>query len=67
MWSFGVPNVPCGVESVVLNLINEDVFLFLMYRVELKATYNVGLNLSESEFLMYRVELKASTGFMSSQ
>ena len=60
MWSFGVPNVPCGVERQIA-WVYEDCRLegFLMYRVELK-----GISILASApsilfaFLMYRVELK---------
>ena len=39
MWSFGVPNVPCGVESKLLQLSPQPLLRkFLMYRVELKET-----------------------------
>ena len=36
MWSFGVPNVPCGVESPLSQLLLSYPTGFLMYRVELK-------------------------------
>jgi len=37
MWSFGVPNVPCGVESLLWRDVLTILVSFLMYRVELKA------------------------------
>jgi hypothetical protein len=36
MWSFGVPNAPCGVESKC-QLVFGVIVKFLMHRVELKA------------------------------
>ncbi len=42
MWSFGVPNVPCGVERLMHMEIEPFQFLvFLMYRVELKGNCKV--------------------------
>ena len=67
---FGVPNVPCGVESSLAFSISFAKARFLMYRVELKVS---GLNftilpLTVFSFLMYRVELKVFykdlTGFL---
>ena len=33
---FVVPNAPCGVESRIQGLIDDETILFLMHRVELK-------------------------------
>ncbi len=56
-----VPNVPCGVESLSTRTSPRTGPLFLMYRVELKASIVKGSGGSRRiSFLMYRVELKAS-------
>ena len=44
MWSFGVPNVPCGVERRTGLGSRRLRSLFLMYRVELKAIHGTGLS-----------------------
>ena len=63
MWSFGVPNVPCGVERVLRRASIRGKGKFLMYRVELKETRKaVKRILREKGFLMYRVELKGPKG-----
>ena len=36
----GVPNAPCGVESLLCSLCPLDLVLFLMHRVELKESYS---------------------------
>ena len=58
MLLFQVPNVPCGVESLVPFLQGTFTFMFLMYRVELKACNRRMALRPLGEFLMYRVELK---------
>jgi hypothetical protein len=59
MWSFGVPNVPCGVERNLQKLqVSDTQLMFLMYRVELKVSRLEVMTHSFSLFLMYRVELK---------
>ena len=58
MWSFGVPNVPCGVESYILYVYVIFHAVFLMYRVELKVFDVLISVLLLKLFLMYRVELK---------
>ena len=61
MWSFGVPNVPCGVERLSLCVI--EIYAssqFLMYRVELKDCPKPAKIADCDMFLMYRVELKVS-------
>ena len=61
MWSFEVPNAPCGVESI--NPVGKRLrnSVFLMHRVELKEEGEC-LTPSELEnwFLMHRVELKVA-------
>ena len=56
--SIVVPNVPCGVESTKSHLGSASACMFLMYRVELKASHYLQDICSSIEFLMYRVELK---------
>ena len=56
--SAAVPNVPCGVESIVPLVKPKREKVFLMYRVELKVLLSVFVNVMSSLFLMYRVELK---------
>jgi len=56
-----VPNVPCGVESRVLQGVRIDAGgVFLMYRVELKVFCKKLQISTPCLFLMYRVELKDS-------
>jgi hypothetical protein len=40
MWSFGVPNAPCGVERLIHYADHLGVRMFLMHRVELKESLN---------------------------
>ena len=54
----GVPNVPCGVESIWLGTSLEFLQVFLMYRVELKGLQDAKAFKEGYMFLMYRVELK---------
>ncbi len=44
-----VPNVPCGVESNVNDFLRPDVISaeFLMYRVELKGTRNLNIQVQK--------------------
>ena len=58
MWSFGVPNVPCGVERLPSILFDFLQHSFLMYRVELKVSHDFNITQNTRKFLMYRVELK---------
>ena len=45
MWSFGVPNVPCGVERLVELRLQGHSKEFLMYRVELKDSLHLSSSL----------------------
>ena len=61
-----VPNVPCGVESRTHTITwKSTIFLFLMYRVELKVQQPCTLAGKRAMFLMYRVELKVLGSFMA--
>ena len=53
-----VPNVPCGVESVLWFPRQSSPQWFLMYRVELKVFEGRQGTSAATSFLMYRVELK---------
>jgi len=58
---FAVPNAPCGVESYIKSFSFEFAHsVFLMHRVELKASHPKVSDLQISKFLMHRVELKDS-------
>ena len=59
MWSFGVPNVPCGVES--LEDVPETLKEFTVPNVPCGVESNMKDEdefIGHPEFLMYRVELK---------
>ena len=57
--SVWVPNAPCGVESIENHIDFLILTLFLMHRVELKASSKGTKTASPSAlFLMHRVELK---------
>ena len=61
MWSFEVPNAPCGVERWVSGWrFGGGGGKFLMHRVELKEVLSCNLYLLKFQilFLMHRVELK---------
>ncbi len=62
-----VPNVPCGVESLLEEFLRAtDVRIsFLMYRVELKVAFFLRKPSAINLFLMYRVELKEEESKLS--
>ena len=61
MWSFRVPNAPCGVERNKKPVKHFAIHLFLMHRVELKVAYECDSVYLSIKFLMHRVELKVLT------
>ena len=60
MWSFGVPNVPCGVESIltVINIPKKFPVPNVPCGVERYTLVRISHRIHL--FLMYRVELKAN-------
>ena len=61
MWSFGVPNAPCGVERVETNDNVKQHFLVPNAPCGVESRYCQGDAFISGRFLMHRVELKVAT------